>query len=820
MAKRVILTLMEGNFEQGFPVILWIKEDGATAETVIQGRLPPAPDILELFNNWQLAYRQLVMPHSRIKPKPAQVTNFSSRELGSELEHRLNDWLNLGSRDWQKIRDGLQRNLCETEEIQVIIQTENVQLRRLPLHLWDLFDNHYTKAEIALSAPEYKPQDSTTPVSNKVRILAILGDSTGIDVQKDKAILDQLPNAETTFLVEPQRQELTNLLWEKQWEILFFAGHSFSQVDGNTGKIYINKTDSLSIAELKNALRTAIERGLQLAIFNSCDGLGLARELADLHIPQIIVMREPVPDQVAQEFLKHFLSSFSQGKSLYLAVREARGKLEGLENQFPFASWLPVICQNPAAVPLTWQRLFHRNVSSKPIIQRLFKGFFLLLIGLISSWLLTTVRNMVINRPLVNSTICSINFSGEVGPQVGVNLYLNPRLAAGTSELVPHNTTLNFDGWAYGETVNDIWTGDPDALWYKLSNRNRWVPSAKIKGYPPGNVPFQPNNKSSLSNCFKIPQIPANHWKAEYFRSHQDLEGNSVFPVFVEDLGDGSQGFSPDWRSGAPSNTPSDNFSARITTNRYFSPGNHLIKVKADDGIRVWVNEQLLIDKVEQAFINFQCNYFHSKGGKYPVKVEYKEDGGLAYLSVYIQPKESASVSDCNFEESVSGFEWNSSFFRWDQNLSQPPVDFYNVDKIAVLNLGSNRRSDGRYGIQQSWGTRSPKEDFGIPADFFIVRSYTHADFQKGKTYRARIRTPKGFQLLAKHHSLPDNDPNKWVHFTPKDEWQYTDGAYKDIKFAVPNDGKYDFHFHLYKGSGNAYIDLLWEDVTPSEFNS
>jgi len=30
---------------------------------------------------------------------------------------------------------------------------------------------------------------------------------------------------------------------------------------------------------------------LKLAIFNSCDGLGLARELADLHLPTMIVMQ-------------------------------------------------------------------------------------------------------------------------------------------------------------------------------------------------------------------------------------------------------------------------------------------------------------------------------------------------------------------------------------------------------------------------------------------------------------------------------------------------------------------------------------------------
>jgi hypothetical protein len=124
------------------------------------------------------------------------------------------------------------------------------------------------------------------------------------------------------------------------------------------GRIYINQRESLTIGELKHGLRTAIERGLQLAIFNSCDGLGLGKELENLQIPQAIVMREPVPDKVAQEFLKHFLKAFSTGKSLYLAVRIARERLaeEGLERELPGIMGLPVICQNPAATPLIWLR--------------------------------------------------------------------------------------------------------------------------------------------------------------------------------------------------------------------------------------------------------------------------------------------------------------------------------------------------------------------------------------------------------------------------------------------------------------------------------
>ncbi len=360
MGKRVILTLIPGSFEHGFPVILRIESEGTTAQREIQviGQLPPAPQILQLFKHWQSAYRQIVMPHSRIKPRPAQVTNVSCYQLGSQLALELNNWLNSGSREWQKIRDRLQHNLSQTDEILVLIETDDMQLRQLPWHLWDLFSEQYTKAEIALSLPEYQPLRVTTAsYKEQVKILAILGDSTGIDVRQDRAVLEQLPHAETTFLVEPQRQWLNSHLWEQQWDILFFAGHSSSQLDGNTGQIYINQSDSLSLTELKNGLRRAIEQGLQLAIFNSCDGLGLARELADLQIPQIVVMREPVPDLVAQESLQYFLKAFASGKSLHLAVREARERLQGLEERFPCATWLPVICQNPASVPPTWQEL-------------------------------------------------------------------------------------------------------------------------------------------------------------------------------------------------------------------------------------------------------------------------------------------------------------------------------------------------------------------------------------------------------------------------------------------------------------------------------
>lgn len=352
MAKLVVLKLGNGDFQQGFPVTLQIGDEGKRPSTEIAGRLPPAPDIPEYYDDWLYSYHRLGLP-LRLEAPAADVTNIAPFQecltAASVLSNSLKDWLN--SMEFREVRESLLEKIMPSDEVRVILQADEF-LQRLPWHRWQFFER-YPKAEIALSPHAYDRLDKSVSAKNKVRILAILGDSSGIDIESDRAVLEQLPNAEIDFLVEPQRREINNQLWEQSWDILFFAGHSRSE--GETGRIYINQTDSLMIGELRNGLKKAIQRGLQLAIFNSCDGLGLAQELADMHIPQVIVMREPVPDAIAQEFLRHFLVAFSGGQSLYASVREARERLQTLESQFPCATWLPTICQNPAEVPTTWQ---------------------------------------------------------------------------------------------------------------------------------------------------------------------------------------------------------------------------------------------------------------------------------------------------------------------------------------------------------------------------------------------------------------------------------------------------------------------------------
>lgn len=372
MSKLLVLSLLGGDFNQGFTVVtaqFWDTNQVFPVKFI--GSLPAVPELPHIYQKWRLLYEAVhcrLGNNQRIKVHQQDITNISVNEFNDvcqQLERNINTWFK--SESFQNIEMQLRTLLSPDDKIRVIFETNITLLHRLPWHLWDFFD-HYPQAELALSNQEYtSPQLLPKLSTGKVKILAILGNSVGIDIEKDRAWLEGLANTQVKFLVEPTRRELDEQLWNQDWDILFFAGHSASIAEGEIGKIDINKTESLTISQLRNALKKAISQGLKLAIFNSCDGIGLARNLADLNIPQMIVMREPIPDLVAQEFLKNFLSAFAFGKTLYAAVREARSKLQGLENDFPCASWLPVICQNPTTVPVTWQELCGSSSDNKSL---------------------------------------------------------------------------------------------------------------------------------------------------------------------------------------------------------------------------------------------------------------------------------------------------------------------------------------------------------------------------------------------------------------------------------------------------------------------
>ena len=99
------------------------------------------------------------------------------------------------------------------EAAELLLRTEDLRLHRLPWHGWN-FIERYARTEVIFgSVPERLPAYHSS--SENVRVLSILGDRRNINTEVDRQILEQLPQAEVTFLVEPSRQEIDQCLWEQ-----------------------------------------------------------------------------------------------------------------------------------------------------------------------------------------------------------------------------------------------------------------------------------------------------------------------------------------------------------------------------------------------------------------------------------------------------------------------------------------------------------------------------------------------------------------------------------------------------------------------------
>ncbi|MCL4862961.1 MAG: SH3 domain-containing protein, partial [Caldilineaceae bacterium] len=119
-------------------------------------------------------------------------------------------------------------------------------------------------------------------------------------------------------------------------------------------------------------------------------------------------------------------------------------------------------------------------------------------------------------------------------------------------------------------------------------------------------------------------------WRGEYW-SNRDLNGD---PALVRN--DVEIDFN--WGNGAPDpSLPVDNFSARWTRRVTFSPGLYRLWARADDGIRFYLDDQLLIDEWRDSAGSTVYTAEIALDGRYRLEVEYYERGGGALVEFWWQ---------------------------------------------------------------------------------------------------------------------------------------------------------------------------------------
>jgi hypothetical protein len=246
-------------------------------------------------------------------------------------------------------------------------------------------------------------------------------------------------------------------------------------------------------------------------------------------------------------------------------------------------------------------------------------------------------------------------------------------------------------------------------------------------------------------------------WWADYFAT-PNLEGAPVLSRQDDVIGF-------DWGTGSPgSGVPADNFSVRWTRDEWFAGGTYRFLVRTDDGVRIWVGGELVLDEWTERQAVWSWAEHYVPEGIQTVVVEYFEHTG-------------AAVAQVGWERVVGGAAWWAEYY-----------DNQNLDGTPVLT-----RSDSA--IDFDWGGGSP--DPSVPVDQFSVRWTRVLGFTAG-TYRFLASCDDGVQIYVDGQVVVD-------------AWQ---------KQALPNtrtgeiilgEGQHTVVVEYFEEGGGAAAHVWWE---------
>ncbi|MFB2938071.1 CHASE2 domain-containing protein [Aerosakkonemataceae cyanobacterium BLCC-F154] len=247
-----------------------------------------------------------------------------------------------------------------TSATTILLTCYQLELERLPWENWEILTKSVPKKPIQFirTPPNIRAENFsqvTQKLRRKSRFLVIVGDDTGLHFQKELKALKSLSRLVEMQFVGWQAEQEEHQIREnvcqaiadpQGWDLLCFLGHS-NEAEITGGKIAIAPNVHLTISEVSPYLIQAKQRGLQFAIFNSCCGLNIAASLINLGLNQVIIMRESIHNEVAEEFFLQFLLSLAEFKNVYEAMSFACEYLQQAKLKYPSAYLIPSMFGHP-----------------------------------------------------------------------------------------------------------------------------------------------------------------------------------------------------------------------------------------------------------------------------------------------------------------------------------------------------------------------------------------------------------------------------------------------------------------------------------------
>lgn len=335
----------------------------------ILAKLKYPGELDRLYRDWRGAYersygvplRAEIQDDFSFTPKQVDWKN-KSEEAKAALLEKFYQWL--GSVELLPIRDEIQsvtfNQLSEKKLwkgnnncVDLLISCDSPDLARLPWEMWEIAPKDLVHiSRTAINAGNKVIAAETIPQRGKPRILAILADARELDLGEDGEAVKLLKKVAvvdaTPFKSGDIKQEfISRLQDDRGWDALIFAGHS-NETALTGGKIELAPGVTLSISEIEDQLTQAKNRGLRVAIFNSCNGICIAESLIKLGLSQVVVMREKIHDTVAHEFLHQLCQSLAKYKDIQTAIWEACEYFETEKYAYPSAYLIPSLFRHPS----------------------------------------------------------------------------------------------------------------------------------------------------------------------------------------------------------------------------------------------------------------------------------------------------------------------------------------------------------------------------------------------------------------------------------------------------------------------------------------
>ena len=320
--------------------------------------------------------------------------------------------------------------------------------------------------------------------------------------------------------------------------------------------------------------------------------------------------------------------------------------------------------------------------------------------------------------------------------------------------------------WVDGVLVIDKWT-QQNSKQQKVLKLAAGLHTLKMEYFDSWSVARAKLNWSKVLECSATPE---NQFCGEFYAT-PDFSGDVADVVLADQI-------NFDWVGTAPSSfVPSDRFTVRWTGNMRFEQGLYRFLTDVDDGVKVWVDDTLLIDAwtAKAPWYGKQRQLSAMTAGVHKIKVEYLENTGNAKAKVWWE-----KTPDCSTEIPQGKF----------------CTSFYNT-KDLTGKVAETRYDDA---INFDWGNTSPQT--GINAENFSSRWQGKFDFAEGE-YTFTVRSDDGFRLWVDGQALV----NAWKN----------QGATTYTKRIFLTGGLHTVKAEYYEATGAAVAQMNWKADQLSE---